>query len=288
MAEETELGNFAIPTDVVSDGAGLALVSAVVVVPLIYKENLPMGTNVKKVRKMGKLEASALSESANWTYGVNSEYTETSITATATKQASVYKVTVEAEQFTPANMPVLSKQLGEALARLIDDNVITLFSSFSTNTLVAEAAGLTSIGLLRAKMRVDAALAGGNRKLMAVVNHRQAFDIRGEVFQSAAANFAQPSEISLLAGIQGPNGFAGSLPGIDIFVTDGTPQGGGDATALVFNPDRAFFGMYSAAPNVRVNWSGSQGFFTEVTAHIFSTVVEWYDEAGCRVTSDQA
>jgi hypothetical protein len=288
MAFETELSNIAIPTDVVSDGLGMALTSAVVVVPLIYKENLPVGTNVKKVRKDGKLEAVALSESSNYTYDANSELTQTSITATATKQVAVYKNTVESEQFASVNQGVMGVHLGRALARLLDDNVITLFSSFTTNTIVAEPAGLTGVGLLRAKMRVDASLAGSNRNLVAVVNHRQAFDIRSEIFQSAAANFAQPSQISLLQGYQAPNGFAGTLPGLDIYVTDGLPTGGGDATALVFNPERAFFGMYSAAPIVRVNWIGSQGFFTEVTAHMFSTVVEWYDEAGCRVTSDQA
>lgn len=288
MAFETELSNIVIPTDVVSDGIGMALASAVVVLPLIYKENLPANTNVKKVRKNGKLEASALSESSNFTYDANSEFTQTSVTATATKQVIVYKNTVESEQFGGVNSGAMSVEMGRGLGRLLDDNIITLFSSFTTNTIVAEAAGLTGVGLLRAKMRVDASLAGASRNLVAVINHRQAFDIRSEVYQSAAANFAQPSQISLLQGYQQPNGFAGTLPGLDIYVTDGLPTGAGDATALVFNPERAFFGMYSAAPDVRVNWIGSQGFFTEVTAHMFSTVLEWYDEAGCRVTSDQA
>lgn len=288
MAFETELANNVIPTDVLSDGIGMALVSAVVMLPIIYKENLPSGTNVKKVRKDGKLEASAVAESANFTYDANAELTQSSITATATKQMAAYKATVEAEQFANVNQGAMSVHLGRGLGRLLDDNIITLFSSFTTNTIVAEAAGLTGVGLLRAKMRVDAALAGASRNLVACINHRQAFDIRSEVYQSAAANFSQPTQISLLQGYQTPTGFAGTLPGLDIYVTDGLPTGAGDATALVFNPERAFWGMYSAAPDVRINWIGSQGMFTEVTAHVFSTVLEWYDEAGCRVTSDQA
>lgn len=287
MAFETERGNFALPTDVISDGIAAALASAVVVLPLIKKENLPQYTNVKNARKAGKLEAAALSESSNWTYAADSEYTETSVACTATKQAASVKVTVEAEQFGTKSIANMSVELGNGIARLLDDNILTLFPSFTTNAAITEAAGLTGVGVLRAAMRVDAALAGtpGQPKILAC-SHRQAFDIRSEVHQSGAAQFAQASQISLLSGVNQPNGYAGMLPGIMVYVTDGLPTSAGDDVALVFNPDRAFFGMYSAAPDVRSNWIGSQGFFTELTAHVFSGVIEYHDQAGCRVLSD--
>lgn len=287
MAFETEQGNFALPTNVISDGIAAALVSAVVALPWVRKEDLPANTNVKLARKAGKVESATLSESSNWTYDANSEYTEASVTCTATKQAAAIKMTVEAEQFGTLSIGGAAPELGAALARQLDDNILTLFSSFTSNTAVTEAAGMTGTGVLRAAMRVDAALAGtpGRPKIL-ICSHRQAFDLKAEMITSGAANFAQPSQISLLAGMNDGNGYAGMLPGVMVFVTDGLPTSGGDDVALVFNPDRAFFGMYSGAPIVRQNWIGSQGFFTEITAHIFSGVVEYHDQAGCRVLSD--
>ena len=98
MANETELGNFNHPTDVLSDAISAALVQNIVVMPLIYMENLAGLVNVKEFQKDGSLVAEELAESAPYTFGAGSELTQTSVTSTATKFACVSKVTVEAQQ----------------------------------------------------------------------------------------------------------------------------------------------------------------------------------------------
>ena len=98
MAFETELSNIIHRTDDISAAISAELVETVVVLPTIYTEDTTGGTNVKKFRKDGSLVAEAVAESAAYTFSANSELTQTSSTATATKIAVASKLTVEDEK----------------------------------------------------------------------------------------------------------------------------------------------------------------------------------------------
>lgn len=299
VAYNTELANILIPTDVISAGISAALVQAAVVVPLIYAEDLPAGTNVKKFRKAGSLTAEAVSESAPYTFSASSEYTESSVTVTAVKSAVASLLTVEAEQFSSINLARLAAEQGQAIARLLDDDVLTLFDEH--NNSVTCGSILTVDDILTAAYTVRAAVKGASkRKLIGVFDYKGINEIRKELVKSAASVFSIPEMVSLLRpseSMQTPNGYVGSLPGIDLFETDGLPSANSDDYALVFNPDLCYCAMYSPSVQVRTRWVGASqygesaapnatGFATEVASWVFSDVKEWNDTAGCTVRSD--
>lgn len=287
MAFETELSNIAKQTDVISDAISAYLLQRAVVVPLIYSENLPVGTNVKKFRKAGNLVAEALAESTAYTFSANSEITQSTITCTAAKQVVVTKLTVEANQFTSMSPEQIANEQGAALARLLDDNVLTLFSGFTGNTAPDTGTALTVEGLMEGAYRVSSAGApriGAN--LYAVVEHKGAFEIKKQLIQSGAAIFAQASQSSLVAGREVASGYQGSIPGVDVFSTDGIPTNSSNDENLVFNPDIAFCSIYGSVVTMPPVWKGSEGYWWEISSLVFSDVKEWNDGAGCRVLAD--
>lgn len=288
MANETEISNSAHPTDVISDGISAALVKKVVLPPLIYKEDLPVGTAVKLFRKDGSLTAEDINESAAYSFSASSELTQSTVSATAIKTVCVSKLTAEAEQFGLIDQAKIVREQGAAIARQLDAAILALFSGFTSNTGVTSTSILTVADVMQAVYSVvnaDAAPVGG--MLTAVLHHKGLNEIKKEVMAAGAAVFSQPSMITLLQNApQTPNGYAGSLPGLNIFHTSGMPTTGGDNQQLVFNGEKAFAGMYAPSVQVRPTWVGSGGFWTELASFIFSKVVEWNDAAAVILRSD--
>lgn len=285
MAFETEQGNAARVTDVISDAISAALVERVVVAPLVYTEDLPQGTNVKKFRKDGSLTAEAVAESGTYSFSGSSELTQTSVSATAIKTAVASKLTVEAEQFSDLDISKLAREQGAALARAIDDEILALFDGFSTQ--VTSTTVLTVDDLMTACYNVFAGNAGGAQTLVGVLDHKGAHEIRKEIANSSASIWSQESLTTLLRGAQeAANGYVGAIPGLELYATSGLPTDSSDDVGLVFNPMLAIAGMVSPSVNVRTSWEGSAGGYTEVYSYIFSDFVEWNDAAGCGVLSD--
>lgn len=286
MAFETELANIAKRTDDISVAISAALVQRMVVVPLIYSEDLPVGTNVKKFRKNGSLTAEALAESTAYTYSASSELTQTSVTVTAVKQVVVSKLTIEALSFSPITPEQIASEQAAALARLLDDNVLALFSGFTGNTAADTGAMLSVEGLMEGAYRVSAAGAPRiGQNLVAVVEHKGAFEIKKQLVQSGAAVFSQANQTSLLNGREVATGYQGSVPGIDVFATDGIPTASSNYENLVFNPDTAFASMYGSVVTAPPVWNAA-GMWWEIGSYVFSDVKEWNDRAGCRVLAD--
>lgn len=289
MSYETEYANITKPTNVISAGISAALVQAVVVVPHVHAEPLPVGTMVKLARKAGYLTAASLSESSAWTYSAENtdELKETSVTVTAAKTAAMCKVTVEAQDFTSINLAAVAAEEGRAIARILDDNVLTLFSALNGGTAVTSSSTLTVADIMQAAYLVRANLAnrnGGN--MVGIFDYKGVFEIQKELIQSGGAALANRELITLLTGLQQLNGYVGSVPGVDIFATDGLTTGSSDDYAAVFNPEIAFFGMYSPAPVVKMIDIVSGGFWTEIGSYVYSAVAEWNDGAGICVKSD--
>jgi hypothetical protein len=283
MAYETEAANVIGPTDVVSDAISAALVDKIVAVPLIFKESVPANTAVKLWRKAGSLVAESINEAATYSFSASSEYTETSVSATAIKTVVMSKVTVEALRYKQMDNAKLSSLQGAAIARDLDDDVLALANGF-TNGQTATSV-LTPDDILTARYYVDNAEAGGS-VLRAFISHKQRLDLMKHLVTSGAAYFTAPQNQSLVSGMTAPNGYVGSLGGIDFFAVSGLPTSGGDTIGCVFNPDLAFGGMYDSGVNTEVVWVGSGGMWWEVASWTFSKVVEWNDTAGCKLVSD--
>lgn len=283
MSFETEYANIIKNTDMISAGIGPALVQRVVALPLIYSEDLPQNTRTKLARKSGVLVAETLAESTGYTASASSEITESSITCTAAKHVVVAKPTVETLRFTPLTPESVTNMMADALARDLDDEIIALFTGFSQSETAASVCTIDDI--LDAAYQIEdeeAEPVGVN--LRAILDKKQANEIRKEVKNSTAANFAVPTQLTLLGVRNTANGYIGSVPGVDCF-TRTTTENGGYKIGLVFNPLIAFFSMYDTQAQFNSQFQGEGGFYLELSAYLFAKVVEWYDVAGCQVRS---
>lgn len=284
MAFETERGNIVTPTDVVSDAISAALVQRTILFPLVYTEDLPDNTPTKKFRKAGSLTAAEVAESAAWTFGAGSEYTETSASATATKFACVSKLTVEADRFTPVSPDKLYQEQGAAIARDVEGEIKTLFSGFSNAVTATSIATVADI--LQALYLVQSGTSGVSDGMLAgVFDYKAIMEIRKEIVASGASHYVQPNQTTLLAGIAADSGYVGDVPGVNCYQTNGLPTDTGDDVNLVFDPALAIAGMVGPI-QTRQSWKGSEGFFDELASYLFSDFVEWNDAAACAVKSD--
>lgn len=281
------LANSAHPTDVISDGITAALVQKVVVTPFVRAEDLPSNTATKLFRKDGSVTAESMAEAGAYTYSASSEITQSTVSATAGKTVVCTKITVEADQFGMVRPEQIPGYHGSAIARALDDEILALFTGFTGNTAVTATSVLTVADILLGAYRVNASLAGRDgANLIGVFDYKGVYEIQKELVQTGATPFSIESMISLLKSTQGANGYRGSIPGVEIYCTDGLPTSSSDDVGLVFNPDLAFGGMYSPGVQTKETWVGSSGFHTEFASWIFHKVIEWNDKAGCTVKSD--
>lgn len=284
MAFETEYSNIIKNTDVISAGIGPALVTKVVGVPLIYAEDLPVNTNKKLARKNGRLVAEVLAETTAYTPSANSELTQTSVDCVAQKHVVAAELTAEAMRFTPITPEQVTQMMADALARDLDEEIVDLIPGFSQ--AVTSGSVATVNDFMDAAFQIDeeeAEKVGGNLRVL--IDKKAAHEIRKELVNSSAAVFSQEGMISLLSTMKGPNGYIGSLPGMDFFAKN-TKTDSGKRVSLVFNPDIAFFSMYDTQPNFAAIERRVEGFYLELSAYLFAKVVEWYDVAGCQVRSN--
>ena len=288
MSYETEHANIAHPTNVISDGVTAALVQGVVVAPLLRSEPLPQNTKIKLFRCDGYLVGEEVSESSSITADGDNEITQTTVTGTAVKLAAQCKVTVEVERFNPnLTEGEIARYLGQAIAMDWDDEPLGLFSSIS-NSVTCDA-GAVPEKYLDAVYTVRTYTAGVSPAsgLIAVCDYKAVNELQKYLIQSGASVWSQERMSTLLAGAPGTRGFRGSLPGMDIYETNGIPTGSGDDYNCVFDPEICFGTMVDETVDVRKQWLGATGgFATEYSGHIFCDVVIWNNYGGCLVKSD--
>lgn len=284
MANETELSNFVTIGNAVSTLMSPAFKEASIMLNLCHTENFPDNTNVIKFRKSGSLTAEALAESTAYSYSASSELTDTSVSATAAKVVAASKVTVEALRFGTgsANMERIAQEQGRAIARMYDDDVIALFDNFATTQTATSV--LTVDDMITAQYKVY----NGNvpvGKLAAVLEYKGAHEIRKEIQSTGGTPWSNMSMLEILNGTPQPNGYVGSVAGMDVYQTTGMPTGGGDDYALVFNPQWTFAAGLGGAFSTNV-WYDPVSFLYVVSSFMFYNVVEWNDTAGCSLLSD--
>jgi hypothetical protein len=286
MANEILVANMATPADVVSDAISRALINKIVCTPFVFAESLPVGTTVKQARKDGALGLGAtVAQANNYTFGADSEFTQTKVQLTVAKSVIASKITVEAAQFTEVDDNMVIQKQANSLGRTMDNAVKTLASGFSQ--VVEAGASMTAEALLEASMLISAGNASEDGQgLVCFLTPKQIFQIQKQLIQSGASAWSNIAFLSLLQTLENPVGWAGGLPGVgDVYRVNGMPTGDGKTRGMVINPALALFGMYGSV-EVERKAPNSQGLFTEITSYIFNQVAEWNDPAGVQVRSD--
>lgn len=284
MAFETEYSNIIKNTDMISAGISPALVARVVAVPLILSaEDLPQNTNQKLARKQGSLVAEVLGEGTAYTPSANSEITQASVQCVVQKTVVVSELTDEVMRFTPITPQAVTDMMAQAIARDLDDDILALFTGFSQSQPASSVCTVDDIMDAAYQVEDEEAERPG-LPLFALLDKKQVLEIRKELIKSAAGALANANLISLLTGMTQLNGYAGSLPGVEVFSRT-TIEDANKKVGLVFNPEMAFFAMYDSGPDFVAIPRRAEGFYLEVSSKMWNKCVEWNDVAGCQVRS---
>jgi hypothetical protein len=287
MANETELSNLALQTDVLSVEISEAFVEKGIGLALVHSEGTNPGVTTKEFRKDGSLTAQTVSEGGNFTYGAGAEVTQASVTATLEKKVAAAKPTVETIDIGTLSEGQLAGYAGNALARLFDTDLTTLFASI-TNTVTATNI-MTVDELFDARYTVESAMKGAHSGfLVGMFDYKALNELRKELKDTAGAAFVSQVNLGgILGGVSGAKKYSGNIAGIDLYAVSGLQTDSGDDVAGVWDP------MFGFAAAVRNNgaipehvFTGSQGMHREHTYRMYWKVVAWNDTAAVAVKSD--
>lgn len=287
VAFVTEMTNIIRPTDAVSRLLGPALKKKVTMINLMETEEIPADTNVVKKRKRGYLTepSGATAESTAVALAAGGEYTEASVTLTATKMAISSALSAEEERWGHLTMADLANEQADAIARGVDTDALSLFSGFSSSVTCVAGATLedlyTSYYTIRNK---EVPLQGV--QLAVVIAPKGQLNLNLQTLQSQASAFMSERILSILGGKPQANNLVASIPLFDIYVTTGFGTSGGDNIQGVIHPQLALAGIFDRSP---VTWSAdkvTEGFYKESGTFFFYDVAEYYDQAGVGFLSD--
>lgn len=286
VANITELSNSVTIGNALSRLASPALVKSAVGLESLYREDLPVGTNVKKFIKRGSLTAATLAESTALAPDANGELTDTSNSANAAKVAVVSGLSVEAQNFSNIDMQRLADEHGSAIGRFISDDIIGMAAGFSTTQTSASVMTIDDIMLGQYSI-YNSKVPNQEVMLHAFLGPKAVYNVRKEIIQTGAIAFVNPNMLSVLNGLPASNGYIGDIPGVcKVFQTTGFATTGGDDQQMIIHPMWALAGIFGAAP---VSWykdKGAEGFYSEIATHYFYDVIEWNDLAGTMLRSD--
>jgi len=282
----TEVSNAVTIGNALSAIASPALVKSTCMMNLMYTENLPVGTNVKKFIKKGSLTAATLAESTAAAIDANGELTDSSITATAAKVFVMSGLSLEAETFTGLSVARLGEEAGAAIGRAVDVDALGMFDGFST--VVTASTVLTIDDVMLGQFNIlNSNCHNPEVQLQCVVHPKAYYNIKKEMIQSGASAWANQTFLDVLGRNPQQNCYAGSIPGLaDFYVTTGQATTGGDTIDGIFHPMWALAGIFASAPVVWVQRQGAGGFFTEVASAYLYDIIEWNDLAGVELDSD--
>lgn len=282
----TEVSNAVTIGNALSKIASPALVKSTCMLNLIYVEDLPQGTNVKKFVKQGSLTAASLAESTALTIDANGELTDSSVSATAAKVAVSSGLSIEGETFTGMSLARLGEAAGNAIARFVDNDAIGMFDGFST--VVTSSNVLTVDDLMLGQFNIyNSECPNKEVALQAVLHPKALYNIKKELIQSGASAWNNPGMLSVLQGRPQRNCYVGSIPGLcDVYSTTGQATTGGDTIDGIFHPMWALAGIFAPAPVTWVTKVGAGGGYTEVFTYFLYDIIEWNDLAGVELDND--
>lgn len=277
MANETEFSNYNTVAAYIAANVVPGFYSNNVTRDAFMRETLLGNTKAHKFTIQGTLAASAVSESAQAT---RAEYTETNVTATASKVKVYSALTEEAEVFVGSSkVDELIRLSGLAIAKKFDQDVLALASGFST-TAGTTGNALTIANFLEAQYQLDLDDVPGEK--VAFLHSKQDYDLKLEIEANTASIYGAGAGQSVINS----NGQVDrELFGTRIKVSnnvsgDGTDYSGLMATRFAIGIVEANGGVpiVTIAPNVEYG-------LTEIGVSVFYGVVEAKDSAGVELLS---
>ena len=287
VANITELSNSNTIGNALSAVASPAFVKSTVGMNLMYTENLPSMTNVKKFRKNGSLTAASLAESTAMAVDANGELTDTAVSATAAKCAVSSGLSVEEQKFGTIDLARIGNEQFAAIARFVDNDFLSMASGLSQTQTATSV--MTVDDLMTAQMTIyNGNVPNPEVTLAAVLGPKAVYNVKKEIIQSGASAWSNPAQLGLFQGAAvKANGLVGSIPGVaDVYQTTGFATGGGDDSQMLLHPMWCLAGIFDSAPQSWLTNKGSEGLYTEVVSYYFYDIVGWNDTAGVLVKSD--
>lgn len=154
----------------------------------------------------------------------NTAFNTTSKTITASEVGVMVELTdLAAESATDDVAAAIGRQIGDAMAKKVDEDLAALFSGFSNQINKAEAA-VTVEDIFKAAATLRANQAPG--AYIAVLHPFQAFDLKAQLTNNGATMSHSLSDVGNTALL---DGFIGRIAGVDIFestVVSGDSAGG--------------------------------------------------------------
>lgn len=286
VSNVTQTSNTYAVNKVLSRLEAPAFAKVPVMISLIATEDLPEGqhTLTKSFKQKGSMTASATLAQAT-AGSIGSPRADTSVDATAAKAVRVDGIAVEVTRFTSATLADYATDQGAALGRIVDDQILALFTSVTNQVDVGGV--LTVDDLDEAQTLILAsAVPSPNKQLKFVGGTRAVRNLKQDIRDSGGAAIANERFLSIFNGPPAINGYFGSLPGYDLYYT---PSGLTDVSSqnaqCLFHPDYAFAGMFDRSITVWTTQKGSEGFYTEIASHYFWAAILWNDGAAVEVLS---
>lgn len=291
MAGETTSASVNKIERVYSDSISEDFTKKIVAINLISSEDLPSGTLVKSYKnEVDFVESDADTVTEGGSYSTNTEMTNGQTNLTAAKSVITSKLTVEALDFNiVSDQKVVDKQ-SSAIARKADTEILALFASFSNSLTSASVGTLDDLNDAIFYVQEDTLRYGS--VLTAIIGGKFANAIRKQVSNSGAAQFSLENRLSVLGQpgqpLVQPNGYLGSIPGLNIFVTSGFATSGADSVQGVYDSADAIEGIYGNSVNtwaIKVG-AGNPSLVVELTSYFYHACTLRRAGAGCKVLSD--
>lgn len=284
VANVTKLSDSVNVSNVLGSVMSPALVKSTCMMNLMFLEGMPEGTMTKLLGKKGYLTAAASLAEAT-AQAINAELQDTSVTATVSKCALVSALSVEQATFGHITLDRIAEEHGNNIARYVDNNALSLFSSITTQ--VTSASVMTVDDVMLGQFNIFKSECPNKEvPLAAVLAHKGHYNIKKEIIQSGATAWVNPQFLDILQSRPQANCYVGSIPGLaDFYATSGHATSGSNNVQAIFHPQWAFAGLFAPNPVSWINNRGAEGFYQEVATYYFFTIVAWNDLAAVALLS---
>lgn len=278
MANETEFANFQTATYIA--GSVIPYFEATIIGRGWTQEQIVQDeTKSYNFKLLGNLTASAVTESNNATA---SEYTETSVTVTASKVKVYTELTEESQVYIGSRtLDLMIEKAGMALAQKYDTDFLDNASNFAT-AVGSSTNALTTDYLLQATYELDADDAQGMRAFF--LHQKQLFEIADEI-KDATGRGLDKSYSGLLSRNANPNAVRGSIFDIPIYASNLVEDDATDYFGMLIT-DMALGSVIAngGLPLVKIA-EGVQKGVTEIGVSSFYGFGELKDVAGVKLQS---
>lgn len=264
-----------------------AFVKTPVMMNLMYSEDIPRGQNTatKGFRYEGSMTAAALAEATILAYDANGRRQDSAVDVTAAKAVVVSGISLENQVFNDQTLESYARSQGSAIGRFVDDSVIANFTSFTNSVDAGDTITVDHLDQA-VQLIMEANTPDPQAPLQLVANAKAMRQLKADIRTSGGAMWSNTQFLSIFNGNPQPNGYFGSLPGIDLYTTSGHAEAAADVKSLaLFHPQWAFCGIFDRNVNTDIQFKGaSGGLLSEITSWFFYGSGIWNDYAGCELT----